>query len=357
MSLGFSNFGWWIALFWFAVSGPLASHVVAQGKTQPHRSIELSETNSAEILTNLNQLSTKKDGFRQLDDQLRSLKGISSGNALNARFDVPYVAPTVSALPNKALKELLDRRRNWGLSAEGIGATSSDSESDTSSLYGQDKSDNKKSSLQQFYDALSGSNKSQNSEGYRSDSSDSSNKGLDFRKNGAPEDDASLPPSIRDKTQRLRELVDQDPGSVFNPVHARTSFDDFLGLKDNSSTHEAAIKDATRMESFVEQFKKVLENSAPVVNSNPGPGALVPRDTTRRSSTSPSVDPFATGDHHELSESTPGNLNSVLNQVNLSDVNATVLNQWNPLYTPPNLELPKITPPTPPTMDFPRRRF
>ncbi len=357
MSLGFSNFGWWVALFWFAVSGPLASHVVAQGKAQPHRSIELSETNSAEVLTNLNQLSTKKDGFKQLDDQLRSLKGILSGNSMDRTFDVPYVSPAVSTLPNKALKELLDKRRNWGLSVEGSGATSSDSESDTSSLYGQDKNDNKKSSLKQFYDALNGPNKSQNSEGYKSDSSDSSNKGLDFRKNGAPEDDANLPASIRDKTQRLRELVNQDPGSVFNPVRARTSFDNFLGLKDNSSTHDAAIKDATRMESFVEQFKKVLENSSPVVNSSPGLGALVPTDTTRRSSTSPSADPFATGDHHELSDSTPGNLNSVLNQVNLSDVNATVLNQWNPLYTPPKLELPKLTAPTPPTMDFPRRRF
>jgi hypothetical protein len=60
---------------------------------------------------------------------------------------------------------------------------------------------------------------------------------------------------------------------------------------------------------------------------------------------------------HELSESTPGDVNSILNRKMLPDVNTTVLNQWNPMYAPPKVELPKITPPTPLTMEVPRRKF
>jgi hypothetical protein len=41
----------------------------------------------------------------------------------------------------------------------------------------------------------------------------------------------------------------------------------------------------------------------------------------------------------------------------LPDANANLLNQWNPLYTPPKLELPKPAPFFPPPMDFPRRKF
>ena len=103
------------------------SHAFAQGTPRPRRYIELTETNNAEILTNLNQLSTKKDGLRQLEDQLRLLKSSSSHKSFEDRYSLPYVAPSPNVLPNKTVKELLERK-NWALTPDelGMGLKSSD---------------------------------------------------------------------------------------------------------------------------------------------------------------------------------------------------------------------------------------
>jgi hypothetical protein len=48
---------------------------------------------------------------------------------------------------------------------------------------------------------------------------------------------------------------------------------------------------------------------------------------------------------------------SVLKPATVPDVNTTVLNQWNPMYTPLKTELPKPAPFFTPPMEVPRRRF
>src|SRR5258708_36223814 len=120
MSLGFSKFGWWVVPIWLAASDLLVSHVQAQGRPQHRRSIELSETNSAEILTNLTQLSTKKDGFKELNEQLRSAAGISSLNPMDGNISVPYIPQNAPMLPRKTIKEVLDRQKSWTLNLEDV---------------------------------------------------------------------------------------------------------------------------------------------------------------------------------------------------------------------------------------------
>ena len=219
MSLGFSKFGWWVVPIWLAASDLLVTHVQAQGKPQHRRSIELSETNSAEILTNLTQLSTKKDGFKELNEQLRSAAGISSLNSMDGNFSVPYVSPHVPVVPRKALKELLDRQKNWTLNVEDLNTGTSDPSSDILSSYGEDKSSTKKSSLQQFYDGLNRRRPgTQNADESKNDHSVSKNE-LDSRNDPGSQDDSSLPPAIREKTRKLKEsatafkeLVNEDAG-------------------------------------------------------------------------------------------------------------------------------------------------
>src|SRR3954471_20550342 len=121
MSLCFSRLGLCLGALWLAATACL-DHVQAQGTPRPHRSLELTETNSAEILTNLNLLSTKKEGVRELDDQLKALKSLSPSTTFEGNWYVPYVPPSGSAVPTKALKELLHRQMNWGLSPEEMGA-------------------------------------------------------------------------------------------------------------------------------------------------------------------------------------------------------------------------------------------
>src|SRR5579864_7553692 len=115
MSLGFSRSRCCVVLLCLAVSGLTVRQLHAQGTQHPRRFIELSETNTAEILTNLNQLTIRKDGLRELEDQLRSLNNNFPGSkSLEGSFNAPYYAPRT--VPNKTMMELLERQKNWNLS-------------------------------------------------------------------------------------------------------------------------------------------------------------------------------------------------------------------------------------------------
>ena len=362
MSLGFSRFGRCVlaglALSWLGVS-----HAGAQGTQRPTRFIELSETNNAEILTNLNELTTKKEGFRQLEDQLRTLKGLSSRGAMEPGFNLPYVPPTVSALPNKTLKEILERRQNWALTPEELNKVNGSSESDSMSsdptlLFGDDKTDRTKSSLQQFYNALNPPGKGQKGPDRLGDnSSAASSKNTSVSDNNInPEDDSSLPPGVRDKAKKLKEMVTEDSNGLFSQSKTRSSFDNFFGLDAKATVPDAMRGPKTSMESFVDQFKRVLDGQSAGARLDPALNGIISTATTPQTAY-PLHDRTQTSPSREMIQSTPGNVNSSLERASLPDVNATVLNQWNPLYTPPRLELPKVGPPAPMTMEFPRRKF
>ena len=358
MSLGFSRSRCCVVLLCLAVSGLTVRQLHAQGTQQPRRFIELSETNTAEILTNLNQLTVKKDGLRELEDQLRSINTFSGSKSLEGRFNAPYNAPRM--VPNKTIKELLERHKNWGLTSEELGTGSSTPDLDAISSFAEDGSDNKKSSVQQFYDALSrppGSK--QNLDGKSEKNASDQNRQSNSRQDddlSSFGDDSSLPSGLRDKARSLREAVNKDPTSIFNQSRPRSSFDNFFGLNRNTpAVSSGGTK--TAVDSFLEQFKKAMDGGSAVPGIDPGLQSLLPSDNAQKMPSYPTIDSLPSSKHHELTETTAGNVGSIPNHTILPDLNSTVLNQWNSLYTPPKLELPKYTPPVPPSLDFPRRKF
>jgi len=357
MSLGCSRFRS-VVLVWFASSCLVIHSGYAQGQPQPRRSIELSETNSAEILTNLNLLTNKKEASRQLEDQLRALKNLTSPDSMEERFAIPYSAPAV--MPSKRVKELMDRHKNWAMTAEEISLVNGGYGAD--SLKGIDADKNSsKNSLQQFYEALiqPGANNQTSDRSGNNRPTVSKKKDQDSFDNNRLDDDSSLPPGLREKTQQLKEAVNEDPGSVFNPARARTSFDNFFGLSGTPSPNpEQSPTVKPPGESFLDQYKKGLDPSA-ALGLNPALSALVPNGGSLRTAVSPDLGKLPAPLHKEQSLVIPTIAGSVPDPTTLSDVNATVLNQWNPLYTPQKLQLPKatVTPPTPIDLEFPRRRF
>jgi len=357
MSLGFSKFGLSLALVGFAASNLLVTSALAQGKPQTRRSIELSETNSAEILTNLNQLTIKKDEFRQLDDRLRMLKDLSAPKSMEQRFAVPYATP--SAVPNKKMRELLERQKNWALAPEDLNLSTSSSDSDVSAFEGTDKLGGKKSSLQQFYDALSHSGSgAPNSDRSAANRSSASNKRSISSPQNDSEDDSGLPPEIRDKTKRIKDMVNEDPSSIFNPTRPHSNFDNFFGRNETPSVTEQSTGHKTSVDSFLDQYKKGLDPSV-AAGLDPALSTLVPASSSQQKTFSPELTKLPTAMvHQDKSDPTPpGKVSSVLDVTSVSDINAAALNQWNPLYTQHKLELPKISPPSPPNLDFPRRKF
>jgi hypothetical protein len=347
MSLGFSRFGLWVVLLGLVASGIGESCVFAQGRIRPRRSIELSETNSPEILTNLNQITSKKEGVRQLEDQLRTLNSFSTANSLQGDFPTPYASPN-APLPKRTLKELIERQKNWGLTAEELGTATADQESLIWS--GEEKGEGKKSSLEQFYDTLNHSGPSANRTAEAS-------KQSNWARDRDSLDDASLPPGLQDKARMLKEMVNDDGNGIFGSDKSRSSFDNFFGL-DTVAPEPAGAK--TSMDSFLNQFKRVLDGQSVESKLDPTVNALLPEIGERRSPSYPGLDPLPTSSKREVTQAptpTPGNVNSLVDRTTLPDVNATILNQWNSMYTAPKVEVPKYSPPTPPNMEFPRRRF
>ena len=357
MSSRLYSLGWFLLLSALACCVLLERHALAQGTHQPKRILGLSETNSAEILTNLNTLTTRQEGANQLEDQFGLLKGLNERRSLEDRLSMPYVPRASAPVSSKTLKSLMDRSKNWGLTSEELG-TAGTTESDPFSAY--DDQTQGKSSLQQFYDALNSGNRRQGA----SRSPDAKNsfeggKSTDSKMNAGFDETSNLPRGLRDTADKLKETVADDPTSIFNPAKRRTSFENFFGLERPSPVAEGFQSQKSSMETYVGQFNEVLNGqSTGSAALDPALNSLLPEMAAQRASVIPSMSTFHSAQSRETTETTtPGTVSLVPNATIVPDINAAALNRWNPLYAPPKLEVPKITPPAPPNVDFPRRHF
>ncbi len=138
--------------------------------------------------------------------------------------------------------------------------------------------------------------------------------------------------------------------SIFKPATARSSFSDFFGVGATGLTPEQEKAHKDYMDSYV---TTLFGNSAGVsINAMDAmsPGAKAQTPATSPLGGLPEVarsDSFKSG----------SGFNSTLSTSPLPDMNANALNQWNPLYTEPKLELPKSQPFFTPPVEMPRRRF
>jgi hypothetical protein len=235
-------------------------------------------------------------------------------------------------------------------------------DSDSFSIYGDNKGDkDKKSSLQQFYDALNNRNPDRKRQDGANDINAIGAKNrFDTRQDFNSEDDSNLPEGIREKAQKLKSVVTDDSTSIFNPARGRSSFDNFFGLREEVPEPEpiSRSKFGSGSDSFIDQFKKTLDKQSAASGLAPGLSKLLPNPATTGSSLVPGLRPFVASTHQELTQSSPESSTTVGNVTTLRDMNATVLNQWNPLYQPPKLELPKPAVPSSASfMQVPRRQF
>ena len=352
------SLGWYFLLPALACCSLLEGHALAQGTHQPKRILGLSETNSAEILTNLNSLTTKPEGANQLDDPFGTLKSLSGRRSMEDGLSMPYIPRASAPVPSKALKDLMDRKKNWGLSSEELGAAGITTESDPFSSYDDQKQE--KSSLQQFYDALNSGNHRQGaSRSPDAKNSPDGSKLSDSKLDSSFDETANLPPGLRAKADKLKDTVKDDPTSFFSPAKHRTSFENFFGLDQPNPVAEGVQGRKSSMETYVGQFKQVLDGqSSGPASLDPALNSLLPETAAQRASVIPSIGTFHSAQSRETAEATtPGTVSLVPNATIVPDINAAALNRWNPLYAPSKLEVPKFTPPAPPNADFPRRHF
>jgi len=97
----------------FALAVGLAC-IVQAGSRQYGRPIEFSKPKSTEVMTNLQELATKNDPLKHLEEDLyKPLQSIAPKGSLEGVVAPRRRARAPSPLQSKRAKELLERRRDW----------------------------------------------------------------------------------------------------------------------------------------------------------------------------------------------------------------------------------------------------
>jgi hypothetical protein len=286
---------------------------------------------------------TRRNGLKDLEERLsKSFQPFSPKDAIDSSM-TPHLAPPLPqprVMPNKRTQEEIDRQKNWMFMTPEDLAKSS-----FQGLLKPDEAGNvdpaRLSTMEKFYDSLG--IKKPRKDANKSAAERDSLSGMPGTKPETETEEKNLPAGLRETQDHLRKLLGQSPGELKDPLANRNSFID-LFKRDSSFTDRVLNEDP-----YVKQYREF--QSAPAIVpgiANPLAGAPAP-GTANPYSTLPSA--AAHGDFTP----TMGAINPTF-KFAPQDLNAKVLNGWNPLYTPAKPEPPK-TAPSMPSFEAPRRRF
>lgn len=281
--------------------------------------------------------AASKDRLQDLEDQLsKALESFSPKGMLEAKPE-PQMPPPQVIVPNSRVKSEQEKRKNWMfLEPDDLLQGKSGPEWLNPSATSGEK---KKNDLDLFYERLNRERSLLNQKGHLNPDDLSPLSGSARLEDSPFSKDEKLPDGLKGPANKLRDLL--GPGqSVPSPPHSFLS--DFLSPSQNTLTPEQvqAHKD------LMEEYRKVIVGWTPAttpLNSPAGAGAPVMSSLPGGLPASQPV--------------TPGMVGSIFNPSLVSDRNATVLNQWNPLYAPPKTELPKAPVVVDPPLEAPRRKF
>ena len=322
---------------------------------QRGRPIEFSDPKSTEIATNLNQLSSRRGGLRELEEDLyKPLLSFSPESSLDG-----VVAPPVRSAPgpriqSKKVRQLLEAQRNWFLSnPEDLTTGPTVEEIFNLPEYGPDGKEKKKQpSVENYYERLDQERRSDRGT-LKKDELLEARRRSDSLDDLKAQDDATLPGGLTDQERTLRRLFDSQPGrTVAAPDSGRGSFSDVFGLGNNNPSREE-----------VEAHKITLKQFEQLFSSSPGPipgtdlqSSLSGLSGARTAPAASGLDTLPASTRSTGFEATLGTINTPLGVSGLQDFGAKGFNQWTPAAAPPRVDMPNV--PRPPSvLDFPQRKF
>ena len=320
----------------------LVCGALAAGK-QRGRSIEISAPKSDEVATNLNQLGSKKDGLKQLEDDLnKPLQTFSPKSSLEGVIaPLPLRGPSAPVIPTKRDKELKDRRDNWMfMSPEDLTSGPTLEEIFHLREYGPDGQEKKKeSALERF---LEKSDRKGNRAKDKGSSKDNNPLGLRKPTDERDEKDESLPDAVQESEQRLKKLFEANP--AINPQllpSAPSAFSDVFGL--GNALPERTPQQKARMD----DFKQFLQARPPAVSDSLNSlGGVM----DSRLSPPAGLDNFSAPSRRDAAPSVMGTIGSPFSSGGLPDLKGLgAQNQQR-------IEPVKIAPPTP-VFTAPQRKF
>jgi hypothetical protein len=301
------------------------------------------------------QPNAKPDALKQLEDDLRhSLESLSPRSSPDSGL-APQYRPPVVVVPDRRARDAEERRKSWllqepdKLQPESSGRdwlNSPDNPFDTKAKT--------KNSLDDFYEQLNQGS----SHRLMPRASDADPAGLSRReRDGQPvsRDDAKLPGGIRDSANRLQDLLRGFDRASDHSVPAESGG---LSLFFGRGDKEPSPEDIKAHKAYMDEYRKVLGSATPAASSALTPLAPLRAGNLPFATGSPGgLDAFGNSSRPKGFDSTPGMVTTIRNPGTLPDLNASALNDWNALYSPPKLDPPKPQPLAVPQAEAPRRRF
>jgi hypothetical protein len=342
-----------------AASGLLVCSAQAGGKERG-RPIEFSVPRSDEVTTNLHQLTSKKDGLQQLEEDLyKPLQSFGPSSSLDGVAVPPPRAPAAPTIQSKRVKELLERRKNWVfMSPEDMLAMPTVEDVLKTPQFGPDGQEKKElPALERYYHRLAtkrlGMDDPMQSKNEDLFGTPSKSKPRDDR---APHEDSDLPSGVRESAQELSRLF--EPGSSDSPFAqpaTHRNLADTFGLGNNVLSKEQLQEH----KKFMDDYHSIVDPSwhPPAVDGPGNPSSIFAADAA-----SPAGKP-AVGLPSSLSPTPRTALDVQMDVVNpqlgpsaLPDVNAQALGQTRSLPALPNVEPTRVAP-VAPTFTAPKRSF
>jgi hypothetical protein len=247
--------------------------------------------------------------------------------------------------PNKRLQEKIERDKSWMfMTLEDLEKSPTLEEFLKVPEYGPDGQEKKKTSaVDRFYESLGRRDALDKKTGAsaKEEALGASRPG-ETRSGSEPSEESALSEKPKEDDTGLRKalgLESEKSDSATTPVRSRLT--DIFGLGNPNLPVTPAPNP------YVQQYRELLHGPAvPSVNSlaplsgggNPEP----PRPVYHSG-----VEAYTPSSRPQTSELPGGTLKPVLPPSAPADYSRQVLNQWNPLYTPPKVETKRVSPPAP----------
>jgi hypothetical protein len=358
MSLRLRTFQVCRATVTLALTGLLAYSAHAAGR-QRGRPIEFSVPRSDDVTTNLHQLTNKKDGLKQLEEDLyRPLQSFAPKSSLEGVVAPPVRPPSSSVIENKRVKELLERRKNWVFMTpeDLVGGPTVDEILKTPQFGAEGQQRKELPALERYYQSLTAKRPAANRPGQPEDDElfgppKKSNPQDDL----ALHEDLNLPSGLRESTEALNKLF--EPGGSDSPFARATthsSFSDTFGLGANTLSKEQ-----------LQEHKKLMDEYRSVVDPSWRPPALATpgNPLANFAGTAPPVGKPPAGLPSPPSPAPRRGLDAqsdvispMLGPVGLPDVNAHALGQTRPTPAFTKVESTRVAP-VAPMFTAPQRAF
>jgi hypothetical protein len=341
------------------LGGLLVCSVQAAGRPRGRAINEFLVPRSDEVTTNLNQLTSKKDGLKQLEEDLYSpLQSFAPKSSLDGVVARPPRPPAGPVIQNKRVKELLDRRKDWVfMTPEDLLAAPTIDEILKTPQFGPDGQERKDlSAIERYYQRLAAKRPGVNQQ-IQSDNDNLFGPPTESKpgQESGGHNDLNLPSSLRESAEALNRLF--APGSNDSPFAREAkhgNLSDIFGLGDNTLPQ----RQAQERKKLMDEYHSLVDPSwhpAPVATQG-NPLAILADAVSpagRPAASSPGAGNLAARSALEvqLDVTYPR-----LGPPELPDVNARALGQTRPTPPLPKVEPTRI-PPAAPTFTAPKRSF